>query len=82
MALYPPGARLWLNPERWVEATVDKVQTVTGPLGTPTYAYTLRSADSEHVFYEMTLRNFQWLKSQEAHQEAHQEVSDCTEVET
>ena len=69
MALFKRGDTVWVNPERWEEATVVAVETVPGPLGTPTVAYTVRTVDGERTHYEMTLRNFQWLWSQASKEE-------------
>tara|TARA_B100000963_G_scaffold286962_1_gene256097 strand:- start:103 stop:324 length:222 start_codon:yes stop_codon:yes gene_type:complete len=63
-ALYKPGETVWVNPKHWEEAVVVKVETVAGPLGSDTFAYTLRAPSGPLSHYEMTIKNFQWLWTQ------------------
>lgn len=68
MSVFKVGDELWINPEKWVKSTVVQVFPVSGPLGTPTFAYTLKVSNTTRTLYEMTLKNFQLLKSQETAQ--------------
>ena len=63
MSLYKVGERLWVKqrgvgvPNPWIQSTVLAVESVPGPLGIPTFCYTLGIGK----FYEMTLKNFDWM---------------------
>jgi len=70
MSLFRIGERVWIKqrnacaPDKWVRAAIIHVHTVTGPLGTPICAYTLREGANLYAYYEMTLKNFEWLYAQ------------------
>ena len=67
MSRYSLGEKVWVKqlkqqPPQWTQASITRINQVTGPLGCPTYAYDLRDAKNEsYTFYEMTLKNFGWL---------------------
>ena len=73
MSRYGVGERIWVKVRGqvpawvWTEASIVGVEQVTGPLGCPTYAYTLQDDQRRtHTYYEMTLKNFSWMRSRVA----------------
>lgn len=63
MSRYKLGERVWVkhpaaNAQRqWIRSTVLGIESVAGPLGVPTFCYTLGIG----TYYEMTLKNFDWM---------------------
>lgn len=74
MRKYNLGECVWIKPPlhsgnpAWTKAPIVKVELCPGPLGNPTWIYSVCNGRNVYSFYEMTLQTFAWMRRAQLNQ--------------